>query len=282
MAFAASSGVAISTQAWPKNWPLTRSDFHTICVMPGKNSIKVCSSMDFRHIFFKNSRVTLSGLGAIVGLLSCGLLLFLIKSLAAPLPVIFSRSPWTSGWGIRPWSASFRSYSSISDCSLVRSWCLDVTFSATQRSQRTCFKFFLPFFSKHSLQMRLGTPHVGQRLFPRNRSQGFWQASHLLMGCGVASPVRSWFSTAAGLCAKRLSNTFKWQSLAASVVAELAIRASHWSKQGSVSVTYIILSLPIPAVRKFFEIFVNAPLQLVYFLNSKFFNAGIIFHLIFQ
>ena len=171
-----------------------------MCVIPGKKSIKVASSIDFLHIFFRKSLVTPSGLS---GILSWWSLTW----------DTFSISPLASGCGISPRSTSLCSYSSSSLWSLARNSCLDLMFWATHKSHRTPLRLAVFSLSaiKQSLQIRLGTPHVGHRRFPRNLSHGLWHASHLLIGWGSTSPRFSCPSMAAGLWANRLSNTWKKQ-----------------------------------------------------------------------
>ena len=46
--------------------------------------------------------------------------------------------------------------------------------------------------------------------------------------------------------------------------------------------TYIVFPFPKSAIRKLFEVLVNASLQLIYFLYPEVFNLWIIFHFVFQ
>jgi len=146
-AIAADSGVAISTNAFPKKFPLFLSVNHIKCEISGRSSHKISSFIFFVHIFPKNSRVIFSGLGA---------------------GVIMLQSVWFfSNSGL--WRTKFASYCFNSFSSIALHWLFEVIFCFTQRSHRINLSFFIfGSAAKHSRQTSEGTPHVGQRLLLRN------------------------------------------------------------------------------------------------------------------
>ena len=163
-----------------------------------KVSSSLASSICLAHIFFKNNRVIRSGLDFGFRVIAC--------------------FRWMGGsYSVSNLLRNLSSYSFISRSSLSRSSRLFRTDSSTHRSHRTSFpSFFVPALSasKHSRQMRLGTPQVGQRRFPRYISQGLRHASHLPNISSAALPfsspkiffVLSTASSWGGAWANRLSN----------------------------------------------------------------------------